>query len=334
MPAPTAATPPRAILWGDSGSPRRAIAYTAADLADAVAARLPGGRVETLVPDDIPIAIVERGWLVPLGRDRLARLQALVLLAPTDEERAEAVQALAGHDGARLTVIPAPSTIAAAEHTLLLMLAVTRRLLHGYSAIVTGQRHPVRRTAPGNPLSAPNWAGLPDPPLLSGRTLGIIGLGDVGQAVASRARALEMTVVYTDRHRRRLAEARGGLLPRRLAALLREADVVSLHLPLTPETERIIDAPELALMKPDAILINTAHGRLIDEGALVKALAQGAIGGAGLDVFAYEPLPTDSPLLRLDNVVLTPHVAGLTPDTARELAARRLADALRRLVDL
>ena len=105
-----------------------------------------------------------------------------------------------------------------------------------------------------------------------------------------------------------------------------------LTFPTTAEAPSAVTKPRMALMKPDAILINTAHGRLIDEGALVKALAQGAIGGAGLDVFAYEPLPTDSPLLRLDNVVLTPHVAGPAPETARDLAARELADALRRSV--
>jgi phosphoglycerate dehydrogenase-like enzyme len=123
-----------------------------------------------------------------------------------------------------------------------------------------------------------------------------------------------------------------GVPHRALADLLAEADIVSLHLPLVPETERLIDRAALARMKRGAILVNTARGGLIDETALIDALASGHLRAAGLDVFAAEPLPSDSPLLALDNVVLMPHVAWLTPETldrSLEIAVenmRRLRD--------
>ena len=118
---------------------------------------------------------------------------------------------------------------------------------------------------------------------------------------------------------------------RPLDALLRESDVVSLHVPLTAETERLIDADAIDRMKPGAVLVNTARGALVDEAALAAALRRGRLGGAGLDVFETEPVPPDSPLLGFDNVVVTPHLAWLTAETLeRSLAVavencRRLA---------
>ena len=117
---------------------------------------------------------------------------------------------------------------------------------------------------------------------------------------------------------------------RPLDALLRESDVVSLHLPLAPDTERLIDAGAIACMKPGAVLVNTARGALVDEAALADALRRGHLGAAGLDVFEAEPLPAESPLLGLDNVVVTPHVAWLTRETLeRSLAVA--AENCRRL---
>jgi len=137
-----------------------------------------------------------------------------------------------------------------------------------------------------------------------------------------------MRVIYYDRERKPAAERRWGVQYRRFDQLLRESDIVSLHLPLTPETTRLLDAPELALMRPNAYLINTAHGGLVDEGALIRALRQRDIAGAGLDVFAYEPIAPDSPLLALDNVVLTPHIAGASDDAVRRAFVERAAQVL------
>jgi phosphoglycerate dehydrogenase-like enzyme len=144
-----------------------------------------------------------------------------------------------------------------------------------------------------------------------GKTLGIIGYGEIGTEVSERARAFGMPVLYTKRERLQAPiEARLGVAWREREDLLREADVILLSAPHTPETERIIDDRALALMKPSALLVNIARGGLVDEAALCKALAERRIAGAALDVFVEEPVPADNPLLRLDNVLLTPHIGG------------------------
>jgi D-3-phosphoglycerate dehydrogenase len=159
---------------------------------------------------------------------------------------------------------------------------------------------------------------------LEGATFGVVGFGDIGCATARLARALGMNVVAWSRSRPDAAFAAEGV--RRvadLATLLSESDVVSLHLPAVAGTRGLIGRAELARMKPGAFLINTARGALVDEAALAEALQAGTIAGAGLDVFAQEPLPATSPLRTLDNVVMTPHVAGST-----EAALRRTAVAV------
>ncbi len=146
---------------------------------------------------------------------------------------------------------------------------------------------------------------------IAGRTVGLVGYGAVPQALAPILQAMGATVIY---HARRPHPAAPDAL-RPWEALLAASDVVSLHLPLTPETEALIDATALARMKPGAVLVNTARGGLVDQAALRRALQSGALAAAGLDVFADEPVDPADPLLRLDNVVLTPHVAWLTVET-------------------
>jgi phosphoglycerate dehydrogenase-like enzyme len=146
---------------------------------------------------------------------------------------------------------------------------------------------------------------------LGGRTVGLVGFGSIPRILAPILAAMGCTVIYTSR-----TPVDDPIAAyRSLADLLAEADVVSLHLPLTAETERIIDAAALDRMKPGAILINTGRGGLVDQPALVAALTSGTIAGAGLDVFEVEPIPQDDPMARLPNVVLTPHVAWLTTGT-------------------
>lgn len=154
---------------------------------------------------------------------------------------------------------------------------------------------------------------------LSGRTLGLVGLGHIGRAVAVRAQAFGLRVLGWSY---RPIEIPGGESVS-LSQLFTESDIVSLHVPLTDDTRQLIDAAALAQMKPTSLLINTARGGLIDEAALVRALQSGTLGGACLDVFAEEPLPADSPLRRLDNVILTPHTAGY-PDGPK-FHAKRIA---------
>lgn len=185
---------------------------------------------------------------------------------------------------------------AVAEHAVALMLAVARRVPRLDAAIRAGQWPRTRLTG------------------IDGKTLGVIGLGAIGQRVAVLGAALGMRVLAyaatTDDGR----AAAIGATTVPLAELLRESDVVSLHLRLTSMTEGFLDRQRIALMKAGAILINTARGKLVDRVALHDALRDGSLGGAGLDVFHEEPLPADDPLLGLSNTVLTPHTAGSTEE--------------------
>lgn len=152
---------------------------------------------------------------------------------------------------------------------------------------------------------------------LEGKTLGVLGLGQIGRSVAAYGRAFGMDVVA---HSRNLASDAAGEIGCRAVdrdTLLREADVVSVHLSLTPETRGFVGREELGSMKSTAVLVNTARGAIVDEAALVDALRTGSIGGAALDVFEREPLPPQSPLLSLDNIVLTPHIGYVTADRYR-----------------
>lgn len=160
---------------------------------------------------------------------------------------------------------------------------------------------------------------------LRGKRLGIVGLGNIGSRVARRARAFGMTIAYQGRHAAPAALV-AELEAERLdfEALLASADVLSLHCPLSAETRHLIGAPELALMKPTATLINTARGPVVDEAALVEALRAGEIAAAGLDVYEREPV-VEPGLLELENVVLSPHLGSATVETRAamaELAAR------------
>ena len=163
------------------------------------------------------------------------------------------------------------------------------------------------------------------------KTLGIIGLGQIGLEMAKRGRGFDMKIIYHSRTRRQDLEAEYGLTYVDLPTLLAEADFVSLHFPLTPATHHYIGEPELRQMKPTAVLVNVARGPVVDSQALYRALKEGWIYGAGLDVTDPEPIPADDPLLTLDNVVISPHV-GSASMTSRGamcmLAARNLVAGL------
>ncbi len=194
------------------------------------------------------------------------------------------------------------NSTAVAEHAILLMLAVCRRIVWQHDNVAAGR-----------------WRGnnVGDIRLheLKGRTLGIIGLGTIGKKTARLAQAFGMAVQYYDIVR--LSEDQADDLGVRFALfeeVLRTSDVVSLHTPLSQQTRHMIGAKQLRMMKPEAYLINTCRGPVIDEPALVEALQSGTIAGAGLDVFDQEPPPPNNPLFALENVVLTAHLAGPTWD--------------------
>ncbi len=193
--------------------------------------------------------------------------------------------------------LPGTNARAVAELTLALMLAVLRRLPRFDAAMRRGE-----------------WS---DPDLqdgigeLGGRTVGLVGYGAIPRLLAPVLAALGCRVIYTCRTPR--SDAIGDYRP--LDALLAEADIISLHVPLVTETEHLIDAAALARMKPGAVLVNTARGGLVDQTALTEALAGGKLAGAGLDVFVHEPHDATEPLFQLPNVVLSPHIAWLTTGT-------------------
>jgi glyoxylate reductase len=172
-----------------------------------------------------------------------------------------------------------------------------------------------------------------DPKILLGRevhgaTIGIVGMGNIGRQVAQRARGFDMRLLYHNRRRDLAAEASLGAAYASLPELLREADYVTLNVPLTAETRGMIGRAELRQMKPTATLINAARGGVIDHDALVEALEGGWIAGAALDVTEPEPLPRDHPLLRMDTVVIAPHLGSATRET-RLAMARRSVENLR-----
>ncbi|MGE8058514.1 2-hydroxyacid dehydrogenase [Pseudomonas sp. NPDC089547] len=154
-----------------------------------------------------------------------------------------------------------------------------------------------------------------------GKTLGIIGMGRIGEALARRAAAgFGMRVLYHSQRTKPEVEARYGARQCSLVGLLQQADFVCLTVPLSAATEGLIGARELALMKPEAILVNISRGRVVDEPALIEALRTRRIRAAGLDVFVQEPLSQGSPLLQLDNVVATPHIGSATEETRHAMA--------------
>jgi phosphoglycerate dehydrogenase-like enzyme len=255
---------------------------------------------------DVPAAILDAdflcGFIGPLETATLVEAVAnrlkLVQLMSAGYDRFN----LAGARAARLPVAVngGANAIAVAEHAIMLMLAALKHVHFLDQAVRSG--------------------GWRSPSIASRRvfelyhsTVGIVGMGRIGQEVARRLAGWEATIVYYDPIR--LAPEREHELGVRyvgLDDLLRTADAVTVHVPLNASTHHLIDAESLSLMKPTAVLVNTARGGLVDEEALAKALREGRILGAGLDVLSEEPPPPDHPILDLPNVLLTPHTAGPT----------------------
>ena len=220
--------------------------------------------------------------------------------------------------GIVVTNTPGVLTETVADFTLALMLAAARRLVEGDHYVKSGRW---RTWGPETLLGRD----------LHGATLGLIGLGQIGRAVARRARGFGMRLLYSSPTRKPEAEREDGLEYVPLEHLLAESDVVSLHCPLTDETYHLIDRDALELLKPDAILINTARGPVVDTHALVEALGQRPLIAA-LDVTDPEPLPADHPLLGLPNAIVMPHIASASVRTRTRMAlmaAENLLKALR-----
>lgn len=204
-----------------------------------------------------------------------------------------------------VTNTPDVLTDTVADLTFALMLAAARRICEMDRWLRAGQW----KNAGVTPMA---WD-------IHHATLGVIGLGRIGSAVAHRALGFHMKVLYYDTVRKRDLERQHGYQFVDQETLLRESDFVTLHVPLLPETKGMMGATQLALMKPTAFLINTSRGPVVDERALIRALQEGRIGGAGLDVFEKEPVDLANPLLRMENVVVLPHVGSATDATRRAM---------------
>jgi D-3-phosphoglycerate dehydrogenase len=224
--------------------------------------------------------------------------------------------AAAKEAGIPVAILPMGLDMAVAEHAIMFMLALSRMLIKSHHSVISGEYERmglVPTVTTERSGIAECWIPLPIDALYN-KTLGIIGMGDIGIAVAERARGFGMRLLYFKRKRLpEDEECRLGIQYTQFAELLKASDFVSLHVPHTPGTEKMLGGKEFALMKPTAFLINVSRGGVIDEEALCDALKNKVIAGAGLDVFVREPLPKDSPLLKLDNVICTPHSAAIYP---------------------
>ena len=222
--------------------------------------------------------------------------------------------------GIYVTNTPGILTDTTADAAFALLMAIARR-------IPEADRH----------IRAKGWIHAWGPRMyigsdIHGKTLGILGMGRIGSAMVKRAKGFSMDIVYHDVYRREDLEEELGITYLPLDEVIRSADFLSLHVPLTPETHHMMGAEELASMKEFAFLINTSRGSVVDEKALADALRDGVIAGAGLDVFEAEPLSHESPLLGLDNIVLTPHLASGSIETRTKMAttaATNIVSALR-----
>ena len=254
-------------------------------------------------------ALVANRERTKFTRELFAQLPDLRIIAQTGNHAYHIDLAAAAACGIIVAKATGGFSYGAAELAIGLAIAVMRRIPEADRAI--------KQCAWQTPLTT----------ILHRKTLGIVGLGHVGRHVATIAKAFEMRVLAWSPRLTDAAAAASGAERRELDDLLRESDVVSIHATLAPESRGLLDARRLALMKPTAYLINTARGPIVDEAALVAALREKRIAGAGLDVFDQEPLPAGHPLTTLDNIVLTPHI-GWPTDEAYERFADSVADVL------
>jgi phosphoglycerate dehydrogenase-like enzyme len=264
-----------------------------------------GFDLQWTAPADVPNAIQDADFLCgfsgPLSTETLVSAASnrlkLVQLMSVGYDRFNL-------DGARAAKLPVAvnggaNAIAVAEHAIMMMLATLKRVHELDDAV----RHGGWRSASHSDRVYELWHS----------TVGIVGMGRIGQEVATRLAGWEATIVYYDPFRLSPERERElGVRYVELDELLRTADVVTVHVPLNAQTRNLIDAESLSIMKSTSVIVNTARGGLIEEGALVAALREGRILGAGLDVLSQEPPPADHPIFDLKNVVLTPHTAGPT----------------------
>ena len=258
-------------------------------------------------PQAVVVRIVER-----LDRDMMAASPELRIIAKHGAGTNEIDVAAARSLGLPVIAAIGANAHSVAEHTIALMLGLAKDL-RNQDAFVRG-----------GGWDKAFYKGHE----LRGSQLGLVGAGMIGRLVAGMARALGLSVLCYDPYAAEGSLGEGIERTASLEHLLGSSDIVSLHCPLTDATRRLIDARMLGLMKPTAFLINTARGEVVDEPALVAALTAGRIAGAGLDSFAQEPPAADNPLWRLDNVILSSHCGGVTPEARREVSLMTIRNVI------
>ncbi|MEM2220993.1 MAG: hydroxyacid dehydrogenase [Ignisphaera sp.] len=222
--------------------------------------------------------------------------------------------------GVWVTITPVEELLdAVADHAFALLLCISRNVCRADKFVKSRQW-----TMDSITKLANTFAGIG----LRGKTIGIIGLGRIGRRIAERAKGFKMRIVYYDIVRKMEAEEQ-GIEYRKLDDLLMESDFIVIAVPLTEQTKGMIGEREISLMKSTAYVINIARGGVIDQGALYRALKEGRIAGAALDVFQQEPIPFDDPILELENTILTPHIAWLTNECRRAMAITVAEEVIR-----
>ena len=294
----------------------RSLVLVTATVAEPALARLRERcRVEVLPPSPPLTALTlapyaeAQGWVShngqPVTADVLDVLPQLRVVANVAVGYDNVDVAELSRRGVTFTNTPGVLDAAVAELTIGMVIGLLRQIVPADRHVRSGAWHeePFRLTTD-----------------VHGKTLGILGMGRIGSRIAKVAQALDMTVLYSNRRRNPEAEDAGLADYREREALFRESDVVVLTVPLTDQTRRSVGTRELAVMKPSAYLVNVARGAVVDEAALVDALESGSIAGAALDVMDIEPLPPESPLCDLDQVLLLPHIGSATVETRRAMA--------------
>ena len=266
---------------------------------------------------------VDRGLIE--GLPRLGFAQRIGLI----RTKGDATAALA--KGIPVSALPHGVSDRVGQRALALTLAVLHQMRAGHNAMIEGRNpNSFPEVEAIGPPAAMNWTGTPWPDTLNDKTVGIVGYGEIGSCLPRLLRPFDCHVLYHKRTRLSPElEAYFDIEYASLEDVMRQSDVVEGTLPYSEETRKLLDAKEFALMKPGAIFINVGRGNTVDEPAMIEALQDGTLAYAGLDVFSVEPLPSTSPLLKLDNVVLTPHNAGGTPGWVNTF--QRIAENLRRV---
>jgi len=263
---------------------------------------------------DADFLVVERP---PITRDLLTKCRGRLRLVQKFGSDYKEIDIVAAKEmGIPVAKLLRVSTISVAEHVILLILSLARNIVKAHQAALARRNAKDDSKSEGSPKALFNWGRVPNIQRISGKSLGLIGFGENGQQIAWRAHALGMKINYYQRNRvdKNIEKSTDAQYIPTLFELMERSDFVSVHVPYGPPTEKMISYEVLSHMKPDAYFINTSRGGLVDEKGLYRILSEKKIAAAALDVYRWEPVPADSPLLGLDNIVWSTHNAGGAPE--------------------